>query len=90
MKRNLGVWAAAALLAGLAATSALAAGQGRGGGLGGGGGLGAGRFEGAEPFLNDMPSTPAPIFNQSSPYTVPQSAETPVSPGSPGSVFGNH
>jgi hypothetical protein len=89
MKRNLGVLAAAALLAGLA-TSALAAGQGRGGGLGGGGGLGAGRFEGAEPFLNDMPSTPAPIFNQSSPYTVPQSAETPVSPGSPGSVFGNH
>lgn len=88
MKRNLGVLTAAALLAGLAATSALAAGQGRGSGLGGG--LGAGRFEGAEPFLNDVPSTPAPIFNPSSPYTVPQSAETPVSPGSPGSVFGNH
>jgi hypothetical protein len=86
MKRNLGVLAAAALLAGLTATSALAAGQGRGG-LGGG--LGAGRFDGAEPFLNEIPSTPPPIFNPSSPYTVPQSAETPVSPGSPGSVFGN-
>jgi hypothetical protein len=34
-------------------------------------------------------NTPAPVFNPSEPYTVPESRETPVSPASPGSVFGN-
>jgi hypothetical protein len=34
-------------------------------------------------------NTPAPVFNPSQPYTVPESRETPVSPASPGSVFGN-
>jgi hypothetical protein len=36
------------------------------------------------------PALPPPVFNQSSPYTVPQSPERPVSPASPGSVFGDH
>jgi hypothetical protein len=36
------------------------------------------------------PTMPPPVFNQSNPYTVPQSLEKPVSPGSPGSVFGGH
>jgi hypothetical protein len=42
------------------------------------------------PFVNTAPATmPPPTFNLSSPYTVPQSPETPVSPSSPGSIFGN-
>jgi hypothetical protein len=36
------------------------------------------------------PVLPPPVFNQSNPYTVPQSPERPVSPASPGSVFGDH
>jgi hypothetical protein len=38
---------------------------------------------------NEAPTMPAPTFNPSNPYTVPQSPETPVSPASPGSVFEN-
>jgi hypothetical protein len=87
MKRNLGVLATAALLAGLAATDALAAGHGRGGDIGGG--FGVKSFRGGEPFFGNVPPAQPPIFNPSSPYTVPQSPETPVSPASPGSVFGN-
>lgn len=34
-------------------------------------------------------NNPAPVFNPSEPYTVPETRETPVSPASPGSVFGN-
>ena len=41
-----------------------------------------------QPWLDRVPSMPAPIFNPSSPYTVPQARETPVSPASPGSIFG--
>ena len=40
--------------------------------------------------LDRAPALPPPVFNQSSPYTVPQSLERPVSPASPGSVFGDH
>ena len=36
------------------------------------------------------PALPPPVLNQSNPYTVPQSSERPVSPASPGSVFGDH
>ena len=89
MKRYLGVVAAAALLVGMiaVATDALAAGHsGGGGGRFGGGHMGGG-FRG--PLLESVPSLPAPIFNPSTPYTVPSSRETPVSPASPGSVFGN-
>jgi hypothetical protein len=65
------------------ATDALAAGRDSGGH--GAGHIGGG-FRGSSP--DRIPSTP-PAFNPSSPYTVPQSHETPVSPASPGSVFGN-
>jgi hypothetical protein len=34
-------------------------------------------------------NTPAPVFNSSESYTLPESRETPVSPASLGSVFGN-
>jgi hypothetical protein len=37
--------------------------------------------------MGDTISTPSPIFNPSSGYTVPTSPATPVSPASPGSVF---
>jgi len=89
MKRYLGVVAAAALLVGMmaVATDALAAGHGGGGGGRFGGGHMGGGFRG--PLLESVPSLPAPIFNPSTPYTVPSSRETPVSPASPGSVFGN-
>jgi hypothetical protein len=88
MKRYLGVVAAAALLVGMiaVATDALAAGYGGGGGGRFGGGHMGGGFRS---LLESVPSLPAPIFNPSTPYTVPQSRETPVSPASPGSVFGN-
>jgi hypothetical protein len=73
------------LLAGMAlsaamATGALAAGHGGGGHMGG-------RFRG--PIVESVPEMPGPVFNPSTPYTVPQGRETPVSPASPGSVFGN-
>jgi hypothetical protein len=76
MKRNLVALAVAALLAGTVATSALAAGH-VGGHMGG-------RF--GEPLIGSAPMT-SPIYNPSSPYTVPQSPEVGVSPASPGSVF---
>jgi hypothetical protein len=38
------------------------------------------------PLIASVPMTP-PIFNPSTPYTVTQSPEVPVSPASPGSVF---
>jgi hypothetical protein len=40
--------------------------------------------------LDRAPALPPPTFNQSTPYTAPQSPERSVSPGSPGSVFGDH
>jgi hypothetical protein len=43
-------------------------------------------FNSAPPPTSNMP---APVFNPSEPYTVPETRETPVSPASPGSVFGN-
>jgi hypothetical protein len=45
-----------------------------------------GGFHG-RPYMGDTISTPSPIFNPSSGYTVPTSPETPVSPESPGSIF---
>ena len=45
-----------------------------------------GGFRGG-PYLGDTTSTPSPIFNPSSGYTMPTSPETPVSPASPGSIF---
>ena len=40
--------------------------------------------------LDRVPALPPPVFNQSTPYTAPQSPERSVSPASPGSVFGDH
>jgi hypothetical protein len=73
------------------ATDAMAAGRPGGGGHGGGGGFGGGHIGGGfgGTLLDRVPSMPPPVFNQSSPYTVPAPRETPVSPASPGSIFGN-
>ena len=79
MKRNLVVLPAAALLAGMVGTDALAAGHG-----GFAGGHVGGRF--GAPLIGSAPMT-SPIYNPSTPYTVTQSPEVPVSPASPGSVF---
>jgi hypothetical protein len=87
LSRNTMIVLAAVMLTAAAATDALAAGRGGGGGGGARSGH-MGRGVGG-PWLNNAPSLPAPIFNQSTPYTVPQLRETPVSPASPGSVFGN-
>ena len=76
MKRNAVALAVAALLAGTVATNALAAGHG-GGHIGG-------RF--GEPLIGSAPMT-SPIYNPSTPYTVPQSPEVGVFPASPGSLF---
>jgi hypothetical protein len=83
--RNAVILLAAITLSIAVARDGLAAGRGgRGGGGLRGGHIGGG-FRG--PLLNSVPSMPPPIFNPSSPYTVPPSPETPVSPASPGSVF---
>jgi hypothetical protein len=83
MKRNFSSLAVAALLASTAVTSALAAGRGEVGVD-----AGAGGFRSGAPFVGSVPSTP-PVFNPSTPYTVPQAPEQSVSPASPGSIFGN-
>lgn len=60
------------------------------GGESGTGGAGEGEFRGGYvPLQESVPQTPPPVFNPSSPYTVPAPGETPVSPASRGSVFGN-
>ena len=79
MKRNLAALAVAALLTGMVATDALAAGHG-----GFGSSHMGGRF--GEPLIGSAPMT-SPIYNPSTPYTVTQSPEVPVSPASPGSLF---
>lgn len=83
--RNTMIVLVAITLGTAAVTDALAAGRGGGGGFRGGH-MGRG-FGG--PLLDSVPSAPPPVFNPSSPYTVSPSPETPVSPASPGSIFGN-
>lgn len=67
----------------------------RGGGLGLNGGFGGVRAASGfhSPVFNSAPppvfNNPGPVFNPSESYTVPEPRETPVSPASPGSVFGN-
>jgi hypothetical protein len=85
ISRNTMMLLTAIAIAGAAATGASASGPG-------GGGAGAGESRGGGfggPFLDSAPVMPPPTFNPSTPYTVPQPRETPVSPASPGSVFGN-
>jgi hypothetical protein len=73
---------AAVVMLGLATTGGAA--LARIGGFGAGH-VGGGFFGG--PNMGDTISTPSPIFNPGSGYTVPVSPETPVSPASPGSIF---
>lgn len=40
-------------------------------------------------FVNPVPPPPPPVFNPSSPYTVPQMRETPVSPNAPSAFPGS-
>jgi hypothetical protein len=85
--RNATILLATIALTAAVATNAMAAGHS--GGNRGSGFAGAhmgGGFRGQ--FLDSVPPM-RPVFNPSSPYTVPQSPETHVSPASPGSVFGN-
>ena len=84
-RRSMTVLAAVALSFAVA-SDALAAGHARGG-RGFSAGHKGGGFRGQ--LFDSVPVMPPPVFNPSSPYTVPQSPEIPVSPASPGSVFGN-
>ena len=88
--RDATILLAVAMLATAMATHAFAAGRG-GGGLGADGGFHGGQMHGGfqGSIIDQAPSTPAPTFNPSSPYTVPQSPENSVSPASPGSIFGD-
>jgi hypothetical protein len=40
-------------------------------------------------FVNPVPAPPPPVFNPSSPYTVPQTRQTPVSPNAPSGLRGS-
>jgi len=80
--RNTIITLVAIALSTAVAADAFAAGRG-----GGRAGHAGGAFQGV-PQL-DAPSVQQPIFNPSSSYTAPPATETPVSPASPGSVFGN-
>jgi hypothetical protein len=88
--RNAMMLFAVAMLATAMATHAFAAGRG-GGSLGADGGFHGdhmqGGFQGS--IIDQAPSTPAPTFNPSNPYAVPQSPENSISPASPGSIFGD-
>lgn len=79
---------AAALTGGLTAESFARGGGegGHGGGFGDGGGAHIGGGFGA--FPDRVPSV-SPHLNSFTPHTLPQSRENPVSPASPGSVFGS-
>jgi hypothetical protein len=89
--RNAMILLAIAALGTMAATHALAA-QSGSNGVHFEGGLQSNRAGGAfqGQVIERVPAMPPPTFNPSTPYTVPQSPEVPVSPASPGSVFGNH
>jgi len=39
-------------------------------------------------FVNPVPPLPPPVFNPSSPYVVPQTRQTPVSPNAPSGLSG--
>jgi len=84
----------AIVMFGSALASHAFAAEGMGGGMDAGGaghGLGVGGHMGAfhAPMIDQAPSMPAPTFNPSEPYSLPQSPENSVSPASPGSIFGN-
>jgi len=89
-KKSKFIMAAAIAVLGLS-SQAFAAGGGLGlngefGGVRAASGFHSSAFVSAPPPAVNMP---APVFNPSESYTVPESREIPVSPASPGSVFGN-
>jgi hypothetical protein len=81
--RNIATVLTAVVIGTATVGEALAAGHGRG--------RGTGHMRGTigGPIYTPVPSMP-PIFNPSYRYTVPQTPEVPVSPASPGSIFGNN
>jgi hypothetical protein len=79
--RNIVVVLAAIMIGAAAASDALAASHSQARGAGHTRGLYGG------PIISPPPSM-TPNFNPSYRYVVPQEPETPVSPASPGSVFG--
>jgi hypothetical protein len=85
--RNPMMTLAAVTLSATVVTSALAGPAGSGAGHGGAASPSGRGF--VPPAETTVPAMPAPTFNQAQPYTVPQSPEVRVSPGSPGSVFGD-
>ena len=72
----------------VAAADAFAAGRTSGGAGHAGGANRGGSFLNSVPIFPSAPSI-QPTFNPSYRYTVPATPEKPVSPASPGSVFGN-
>jgi hypothetical protein len=81
MKRKIGVLGLSAALV-FGTVGAWAQGGGAGGAAAG---AGAGGSTGSSVGGRGVPNAPSPNLNPSSPNTVPQSNETPVSPGtSPG------
>ena len=94
MKKKIGVLVLGAALAFGMSTGAWAQGGGAGGGAGGAGGGAAGTGAGGNSAGSSVggrgaPNAPSPNLNPSNPNTVPQSNETPVSPGTPGTSPGN-
>ena len=86
MKKKIGGLVLGAALAFGMSTGAWAQGGGAGGGAGGAGGGAAGTGTGGNSAGSSVgergaPNAPSPNLNPSNPNTVPQSNETPVSPG---------
>ena len=73
----------------MAARGALAADRGANS-VPAGAGLQSNHLGGFDRPVDRGPVMQPPVFNQSNPYTMPQSPERPISPASPGSVFGDH
>ena len=93
-KKKIGVLVLGAALAFGTSTGAWAQGGGAGGGAGGAGGGAAGTGAGGNSAGSSVgergaPNAPSRNLNPSNPNTVPQSNETPVSPGTPGTSSGN-
>jgi phosphate transport system substrate-binding protein len=90
MKRKIGVLALGAVLTFSMVAGAWAQSGGAGGGTGGGAGGGTaatgatGNSSGGSVGGRGAASAPSPNLNPSNPTTVPQSNETPISPGTGG------
>jgi hypothetical protein len=94
VKKKIGILVLGAALAFGMSTGAWAQGGGAGGGAGGAGGGAAGTGAGGNSAGSSVgergaPNAPSRNLNPSNPNTVPQSNETPVSPGTPGTSPGN-